>query len=57
MKPLVLTRERDAVAIAHAFAVTYQSYTFRAVKPKGARKWRIAINCKPTGAFLRYAVT
>lgn len=57
MKPLMLTRERDAVAIAHAFGVTYPSYTFRAVKPKGARKWRIAIGCKPTGAFLRYAIT
>lgn len=54
-RELTLTRERDAVAIAHAFAVTYTSYTFRAQRPKRARLWRVACHCRATGAFLTYS--
>lgn len=50
--PLRCARQLDAEAIAKALNAVYPSYRCEAHKPKRARKWRIRVYCRPTGALL-----
>jgi hypothetical protein len=50
--PLRCEREADAHAIAKALDVVYPSFRCEAYRPKGARKWRIRVYCRATGALL-----
>jgi hypothetical protein len=52
---LKFSRQQDAAAVARAYAETYPAYTFKPVKPAGAKMWRVACSCRVTSAFLQYA--
>ena len=52
---LLVTRLSDASLIAQALGAGYPSYVFDPIKPRGCRRWRIAVKCRATGAFLKYA--
>lgn len=52
---LRIDREKDARAVADALSGVYPAYEFRPVKPPRARRWRLAIHCRVSGAFLKWA--
>jgi hypothetical protein len=50
--PLRCERREDAEAIAKALDSVYPSYRCEAYKPKGARRWRVRVYCRASGALL-----
>lgn len=50
--PARFHRQMDAQAVATALNTVYPSYRCEAYKPKRARKWRIRVYCRATGALL-----
>lgn len=50
--PARFCRQIDAQAVAKALDTVYPAYRCEAYKPKGARKWRVRVYCRATGALL-----